>query len=159
MRRPATRETFPASPLPAALVAYLEANHVVSLATAAGGAPWAASCFYAFEARSAALVILTSEKTRHGLAMCENPLVAGTVASQPTSIRDIRGLQFLAEARRPDGAEKQASYVLYCRRHPVALLRPETVWRLVLLEAKLTDNANGFGSKTLWSRNAPNPPV
>jgi uncharacterized protein YhbP (UPF0306 family) len=138
--------------LPARISAFLHEHHVVGLATVSAGMPWAASCFHAFDASSVSLLILTSEASRHGLAMLEQGLVAGTVAGQPTSIAEIRGIQFVADVQWLKDAAADEGYRFYCARHPIARLRRESVWRLSIRELKYTDNATLFGSKTLWSR-------
>ena len=143
----------PASnPLPEPIADFFTANHVLSLATVSGGMPWSASCFYAFDAQSSALVMLSSEKTRHGQAMLEHACVAGTIAGQPTSVLQIRGIQFFAEACRLEDDEKDAAFDFYCLRHPIGRVMRGSVWRLALLEVKFTDNSRIFGNKTLWRR-------
>jgi len=128
--------------LPPSFSSFLLDHHVVSLATVSAGEAWAASCFYAFEPSSISLIVLSSEKTRHGAAMLEHSTIAGTIAGQPTKIVDIRGMQFVA----------RAEVFEYCKRHPIARLKRNTIWRVRLLELKLTDNAKLFGRKIFWQR-------
>jgi uncharacterized protein len=136
--------------LPAAVRSFLQQNHVVGLATVAAGEPWAASCFYAFDAPSASLVVLSSETSRHGVAMLGNGVVAGTVAGQPKSIAAVRGVQFVAATRLLKGSAYDQAYAFYCMRHPIARLRTSSAWLLALRELKYTDNAELFASKTHW---------
>jgi len=143
--------------LPSAIKSFLLEHHVVSLATISAGEPWAASCFYAFDPASLSLIVLSSEKTRHGAAMLEHRTIAGTIAGQPNKIVDIRGMQFVAEAEVLEGEAGNAAYALYCKRHPIARLKRNTIWRVALRELKLTDNAKLFGHKVLWQRDQSTP--
>jgi uncharacterized protein len=138
--------------LPEEIRACLHEHHVIGLATLWQGRPWAASCFYAFEESSASLLILSAANTRHGMAMQASGTVAGTIAGQPTSIREIRGLQLIAEVELLAADAADEAYAFYCARHPVAKLRRSDVWRLALQELKFTSNAHLFASKSSWHR-------
>ena len=140
------------APCPGRIRSFLSANHVVGLATSSCDRPWAASCFYAFDAPTVSLIVMTSERTRHGAAMRDGGWVAGTVAGQPTSIRSIRGVQFFASALLLSGEEAERWGEYYCSRHPVARLKKAPVWQLRLQEVVFTDNAHVFGWKTRWLR-------
>ncbi len=140
------------APLPSNIRDFLLKNHVVGLATVLAGEPWAASCFYAFDASSIALIILSSEQSRHGVAMLNHATVAGTIAGQPTFIPKIQGIQFVASAQRLHDDEQEKAYALYCARHPIARLKRSAVWRLSLQELKFTDNSLLLGNKTRWQR-------
>lgn len=140
--------------LPAPILAFVRDYHVLSLATWHAGELWAASCFYAVDEAHTALLILSSEQTRHGLAMRQHSEVAGTIAGQPKLIPAIRGVQFRATALLLDGPEQDAAYALYCQRHPIARLQRSAIWRLDLQEVKYTDNRKIFASKQTWLRPA-----
>ncbi len=86
-------------PIPANITQFFQTNHVVSIATYADGTIWSACCFYVFDEPAARLIVLTSQKTKHGRLMAANPHIAGTVAGQPGSITKISGIQFTARAR------------------------------------------------------------
>ena len=140
------------APCPGRIRSFLSANHVVGLATSSCDRPWAASCFYAFDAPTVSLIVMTSDGTRHGAAMLASGWVAGTVAGQPTSIRSIQGVQFLASAMLLSGDEAERWDAYYCNRHPVARLKKASLWQLLLQEVVFTDNAHVFGWKTRWLR-------
>ena len=103
-------------PIPANITQFFQTNHVVSIATYADGTIWSACCFYVFDEPAARLIVLTSQKTKHGRLMAANPHIAGTVAGQPGSITKISGIQFTARARlledeaakKPIGSGKKA---------------------------------------------------
>lgn len=140
------------TPLPDNIRRFIQRQHVVGLATLFEGEPWAASCFYAFDAESVALIILSDPATRHGQAMLATPRIAGTIAGQPKLIPKIQGIQFTAEACLLRGQAAETAYGQYCQRHPIARLKRSEVWQLALLQIKFTDNSLLQGSKTHWQR-------
>lgn len=139
-------------PLPLSISEFVLEHHVLSLAIVSAGEPWAASCFYAFDVDSVSLLVLSSEETRHGAAMLDSGRVAGTIAGQPKSISDIRGIQFVASAELLKSRAADEAYSFYCSRHPIARLRRSSVWRLSIREFKYTCNAKLFGKKVYWKR-------
>ena len=142
-------------PIPANITKFFQANHVASIAAAAEGTIWSACCFYVFDEAAARLVVLTSQKTRHGRLMSANPRIAGTVAGQPGSIAKISGIQFTALARLLDGeADKKSALSLYYQAHPAARAMKSDVWALDLDTVKFTDNKLVFAQKTYWQREA-----
>lgn len=123
-------------PIPDNIAAFLTQNHVVSIAAAADGAIWSACCFYVFDAERAALVVLTSLKTRHG------------------SIAKISGIQFAARAALlEEETERRRAQSLFYHAHPAARALKSDVWLLRLDTVKFTDNKLVFAQKTLWQRN------
>jgi uncharacterized protein YhbP (UPF0306 family) len=141
------------NPLPDKIRKFILENHVVSLATIDEGGVWAASCFYSFEATQNLLFILSSTLTRHGQAMLRKDHVAGTISGQPTSLHEIRGVQFSATALLLEGEKRDAALRHYLQRHPVARFKPSEIWEIRLTDVKFTDNSLSFGQKTPWTRN------
>jgi len=154
----AARRTLPLdvapTSVPRPVIDVLDSHHVVSIATADEAGPWAASCFYAFDAAAMQLIVMTSATTRHGRAMLARRRVSGTVAGQPTAITDIRGLQFEATAALLEGTEQKKAMRRFVRRHPPAAVMPSDVWALKLEAIKYTDNRIVFARKLHWSRTA-----
>jgi uncharacterized protein len=142
----------PASPLPAAVCEFLRAWHVLSLCVTDAQGPWAASLFYAFDETAADLIVLTSPKTRHGQCMLDAPVVAGTVVGQAERITDIRGVQFVAQAKLLKDTGRSEQLDIFLQRHPIARLKPSDVWALRLIDLKYTDNQLVFARKTRWQR-------
>ena len=70
---------------------YLEQCHTISLATASGGAPHAASVFYVNV--EFVLYFLSSPKSRHGEYMAQNPRVSGTINEDYANWLEIKGIQ------------------------------------------------------------------
>jgi uncharacterized protein len=135
---------------PKLIEAFIKANHVVSLATVSNGIPWAASCYYAYDEKTKSLIVLTSDQTRHGAQMLENPTVAGTISSQPKSIMEVKGAQFSGTAELLKGGESDSAREIYCARHPAARMMKSQIWRVRLEMVKYTDNACFPDHKLLW---------
>lgn len=137
---------------PKLIEAFLRANHVVSIATVSNGIPWAASCYYAYDEKTKSLIVLTSDQTRHGAQMLENPHIAGTVSGQPQAILEVKGAQFSGLAVLLHGAESDAAREIYCARHPAARMMKSQIWRVHLEMIKYTDNACFPDHKLLWHK-------
>ncbi|WP_434777912.1 hypothetical protein [Neisseria sp. Ec49-e6-T10] len=141
--------------MPTEFVDFMNQHHILSLATYADQALWAANCFYVLEENHANLIILSSQKTKHGSMMLDSPLIAGTICSQSIKIRDIRGIQFTALARLLEANERKQALSRYIKRFPIAALhRQSDVWALRLQTIKYTSNHLIFGSKMYWQRQA-----
>jgi len=136
------------------IIDYIKANRVLTVCSARGSAPWAANCFYAFDADKIAFLCLTSLDTRHGAEMRDNPRVSGTVSSQQANVAHIRGLQFEGLALTLAGEDEARGRGLYYRRFPIARLHPAPLWAIVPTHLKYTDNTLGFGRKLHWHRPA-----
>ncbi|MFV0333445.1 MAG: pyridoxamine 5'-phosphate oxidase family protein [Tropicimonas sp.] len=132
------------------IAGFLARNCVLSLATARANAPWAASVFYAFDARTVSLVFLTEERTRHGTELLGNARVAGAIAGQNDNVAELEGIQIEGRAFRPVSPERERA--LFLRRFPVAANRPAPLWVLRPERIKFTCNPLGFGTKLHWER-------
>ncbi len=130
---------------------FLDVYHVMSFSTVLDKQPWAASLFYAFDARTRQLVYFTDEATRHGRASLANHRVAATIAPQERDVSKISGLQIsgttvlLAE----DDAEKART--VFADRFPGIPTNLAPIWALRPLYIKMVDNARGFGHKQEWT--------
>ncbi|QPR29064.1 pyridoxamine 5'-phosphate oxidase family protein [Edwardsiella hoshinae] len=131
---------------------FLARQHVVTLATGQGEALWCASCFYALDAASMTLYLLTSPQSQHGQLMSANPRVAGTVARQTRNVAQIQGIQFTAHIACLAGDDEAWARRCYYRRFPLARLRSAPIWALRLMRVKMTDNRCGFAHKRHWQR-------
>lgn len=135
------------------IIAFLERNHVVSIAVCdADNGLWAASSFYVFDPRSVSLFILGHESTRHARTMLHNPRIAGTIAGQPLEIRDIQGVQFDGQARLLEGEDRGNALRSYAVKFPVAHQTTAGIWCLRMMSVKYTSNVVTFGNKLTWVR-------
>ncbi|MCC7325790.1 MAG: pyridoxamine 5'-phosphate oxidase family protein [Burkholderiales bacterium] len=138
--------------------AFLDAHHVMTLATGADGVAHAASLMYA---RTDFTLYWTSDPAvRHSRALEKEQRVAATIAPDYTDFRTIRGLQIAGCAQRlvVDADVMRARSVMeerYAFLHELGQ-GPEALSAAyaragfyVLRPARITliDNARGFGSK------------
>jgi len=144
--------------LAARIEAFLDAHHVMTLATSAETIPHAASLMYAREGFT--LYWTSDPATRHSCELGMNDRIAATIAPDYTDFRVIRGLQMAGRAERltVDAdvvharalMEKRYDFLRELAQGPEALraayakagfyvLRPERI--------TLIDNTRGFGNK------------
>jgi len=144
--------------LAARIEAFLDAHHVMALATGADGSAHAASLMYARE--GFALYWTSDPATRHSRALEANPQVAATIAPDYTDFRLIRGLQIAGRAARLAAASDVArARALMAARYdflaelahgPEALRKALTKAGFYVLRPEritLIDNTLGFGHK------------
>jgi hypothetical protein len=137
---------------------FLQAHHVMSLATVVEGAAHAASVMYAVGDLS--LYWTSDPNTRHSLAIGRDAHVAATVAPDYEDFRAIRGLQIAGRAHRLSEAGKAAHACELLRRRfpflqeldrmPAALraaLDKAAYYRLDPDTLTLIDNTRGFGNR------------
>lgn len=133
---------------------YISRQHVFSLFTHRNNDIWPASCYYAFDAKTMCLILMTDQNSKHGQLMVANPQVAGTISAQTKAVNAIQGIQFIGEIEKLEGELEQQARNIYCRRFPVALSAKLPVWQLHLAKVKMVDNKLGFGTKLHWTREA-----
>ena len=140
------------------ILKFLNAHHVVSLATVADGAVHAACLMFAVE--DCSLIWTSDPGARHSLAIERNAQVAATVAPDYEDFRQIRGLQIAGRAHRLGDAREaaHASELLRQKFHflrelqsaPAALraaIDKAAYYRLDPDTITLIDNAREFGNK------------
>lgn len=145
-------------PLYDRVTAFLDAHHVMSLATAGPRGPHAANLFYARD--GLALVWVSEERSRHSGELFADPGAAATIAAETADFAAVRGVQMHGRAARVDEpAEASRLRTLLAARYPFlqrlealpAALRAAAgrvaVYRLVPDHVVLIDNSRGFGHK------------
>lgn len=116
------------------------------------GASYCFTAFYAFDQAKAALYIKSSAMTtHHGGIISKNPSVSGTIIADKLDIMNIQGIQFKGRIMKNDLFNLRPG-MLYHTRHPMAVAIPGDLWVLHFDWIKYTDNAKGFGHKTIWER-------
>jgi len=143
------------SSLQARALAFLEAHHVLTLATAGEEGPWAAAVFYA--SRGFNLWFLSSPSTRHARNLLASPRAAATVQEDTADWRAVKGLQLEGVVRLLEGAEAEEARALLGARFPVvagggppeiaAALARVGWYQLTPERLHLVDNAAGFGRR------------
>lgn len=140
------------------IAAFLDAHHVMSLATAGPEGPHAANLFYIREGLS--LVWVSDQRTRHSRDLADDPRVSATVAPDYADFAEIRGLQIEGRAAAvPELIERARLMAALALRYsflgrladaPAALraaFSGATVYRLTPARIVMVDNTRGFGHK------------
>ncbi|HIS33355.1 MAG TPA: pyridoxamine 5'-phosphate oxidase family protein [Candidatus Avirikenella pullistercoris] len=134
------------------IIAFIKKHHVLTLATAAEGAPYCSNLFYTYLEEKNVFVFTSSENTRHAAEMKNDGRVAGSVVLETEIVGKIQGLQFQGIVLKPEGELLKAARTAYLKRFPFAVFMDVELWVLELTFAKLTDNRLGFGRKLVWER-------
>ncbi len=139
------------------ITAFLDAYHVMSLATCGPQGAHAANLFYARDGFS--LLWVSDPQTRHSVELETNPPVSATVAPDYRDFDEIRGVQISGDAHRiTDASERHRARGLLEARYPFLqrlsdrLLVKQAyesaeLYRLVPREIVIIDNTRGFGHK------------
>lgn len=142
----------------ARIVAFLDAHHVVSLATCSANGPHAANVFYARD--GFALLWVSDPASRHSAELEVDARVAATIAPDYFDFDDILGVQISGHARRViDASECAKARGLLEARYPFlnrlsegppalreAYARAD-IYRLEPARLVIIDNSQGFGHK------------
>ena len=141
------------------IIGYLKAHRVMTLATSAGDAPWAAAVFYV--SRDFAIYFFSDPKSRHCANVRRNPAASAAIHENYADWREIRGLQIEGTVEEVPAAEIPAMMSAYVAKFPFVrdLLTPEGLFRvggkmidvrfytLVPSRCVLIDNRKGFGHR------------
>jgi uncharacterized protein YhbP (UPF0306 family) len=141
----------------ACVATFLDAHHVMSLATGGPDGPRATNVLYVRDGFS--LLWLSERDTRHSMAIESQARVSATVAADHSDFDKIRGLQIFGDAHRiVDAAERLRGRGLLEARYPMLQRlsdRPSlkrtyetaALYRLAPHQIVLIDNTRGFGHK------------
>jgi len=133
---------------------FLDAHHVMSLATCGPHGPHAANVFYARDGFS--LLWVSDPQSRHSRNIEINPQVSATIAPDYRDFAEIRGVQIFGGAYR-DATARYSARALLARRYPI-LQHPSDpmieqayssadLYQLVPNTIVLIDNRRGFGHR------------
>jgi uncharacterized protein YhbP (UPF0306 family) len=155
--RPRRRIEMPsADDLASRIAEFLDAHHVMSLATCGPHGPHAANVFYARDELS--LIWVSGQESTHSASLEINPQVAATIAPDYRDFDEIRGVQIFGRAHRvSDAAACYVARALLVRRYPTlqhlsdpmieqAYLSADP-YELVPSRIVMIDNRRGFGHK------------
>jgi uncharacterized protein YhbP (UPF0306 family) len=129
--------------------AFIDAHHVLTLATSFNDEPSACSLFYAYDTKNHAFIVASSKETLHIKQVLKNPKIAGNILLETEEVGKIEGLQFRGLFVELDGVKQKA---LYFKAFPYALALAPKLWQIKVDFFKLTDNKLGFGKKILWQK-------
>ncbi len=141
------------------IAAFLDAHHVMSLATLSAQGPHAANVFYARD--GFALLWVSDPASRHSVELEADARVAATIARDYADFAAICGLQVAGRARRiVEASDRQRARQLLEARYDFlkeaahgALrdnYRHAEIYRLDGVRFVLIDNARGFGHKDVF---------
>ena len=143
--------------LVARIETFLEAHHVMTLATVGDAGAHAASLMYA---RAGFTLQWTSDpQSRHSQHLERDARVTATVAPDYADFRVIRGLQIAGRARRLDGSAAEEARAALVARYAFlaeiasgppklrAAFETAAFYAVVPERITLIDNARGFGHK------------
>ncbi|HEY2426146.1 MAG TPA: pyridoxamine 5'-phosphate oxidase family protein [Pseudolabrys sp.] len=142
------------------IATFLDANHVMSLATCGAEGPHAASVFYVRD--GLALLWVSDPKSRHSTELEANARIGATVAPDYFDYDDIRGVQISGRARViTDASERANARLILHARYPYLKQMSESrpaleeayqrveYYRLEPTRLVLIDNSRGFGHKDI----------
>ncbi|MBM3404511.1 MAG: hypothetical protein FJY10_06440 [Bacteroidetes bacterium] len=141
--------------LPDRIHQFIRRHHILTLSVTKDNIPWSCTCFYAFIPADRTFVITSDTDTRHiqDFLHSGNNKVAGTIALETKIIGKIRGIQFSATMREPQGAELHKVKKAYLLQFPFAAFTTLHLWLITPDYIKMTDNRLGFGKKLIWPEN------
>jgi uncharacterized protein YhbP (UPF0306 family) len=143
--------------LAARIGAFLDAHHVMTLATVGDAGAHAASLMYA--RKDFTLYWTSDPQSRHSAHIAREARVTATIAPDYTDFRIIRGVQIAGRARRLDGPEAKEARAALVARYAFlselaagppklrAAFDQAAYYALVPERITLIDNARGFGHK------------
>jgi uncharacterized protein YhbP (UPF0306 family) len=140
------------NPVSERIISFILKNHVMTLATSEGKAPYCCSIFYAFDPGKCCFYFMSSAESKHIQQAILQPLVAGTIVPGDTTIAKIQGIQFTGTCCQPDDKEMEEAKKIYLKKFPLARLFDSSIWEVEIDYIKMTDNTLGFGKKILWNR-------
>jgi uncharacterized protein YhbP (UPF0306 family) len=139
---------------------YLRSHNTMTLATASGDAPWAATVFFASDALK--LYFFSAPESRHCQNLAANARVAVTVQEDYKDWRKIKGIQLEGRVELVDGVvEKAKAMAVYAVKYPdviklftdpasgifhKAFLKVK-FYRVVPEKLFFIDNEQGFGKR------------
>ncbi len=141
----------------------LESHNTLTLATCCEGRPWAASLFFASDARLN-LYFVSDHRTRHARDLAAASTAAATVNTDAGLWTEVKGLQIQGEVSVVEGAQRVAALKTYLAKFadvralfekPKGLdeetiaerLRAATFYMLRPRWIRLIDNSRWFGFK------------
>ncbi len=133
---------------------FLDRHHVMTLATTAAGAPWAAAVFYVRDGLR--LYFVSSPRSRHAQELASNPHVAAAIQGECRNWVEIEGVQLEGRVAPVGDGELPRVRALYGARFPFLGEAPPAIltalarvrWYELVPEALyLLDNSRGFGNR------------
>jgi uncharacterized protein len=161
-----SRKTSVSAETSARIAAFLDAHHVMSLATCGSQGPHAANLFYVRD--GFVLLWVSDPNSRHSMELKADHRVAATIAPDYRDFGDVCGLQICGTADCVTGAsERRRAQALLKARYPFlkrlsagpaamkSAYESAEVYRLDPQRMVIIDNRRGFGHKDTLDFPAP----
>ncbi len=127
-------------------------NSATICCTGNTGNPYCFSCYYALNLKDGLLYFKSSVEAYHSILLKENPVIAGTILPDSLNKLKIKGVQFTGELLDSQDPLVKDAYMLYHRKHPMALAIKGEVFTIRIDSIKMTDSTRVFGKKIFWDR-------
>ena len=127
-------------------------NSVTICCTGNAGNPYCFSCYYAINLKNGLLYFKSSVDSYHSILLKENKLIAGTILPDSLNKLKIKGVQLTGELLDSQDSLVKDAYMLYHRKHPMALAIKGEVFTIRIDSIKMTDSSRVFGKKIFWNR-------
>ncbi|MGP0837910.1 hypothetical protein [Serratia sp. CY85251] len=131
---------------------FINQERVLTLSVAAEGEVWSASCFYQFQQDQMVFYLMSDINARHSQLMLKMPTVSGTIVSSVKSMMSMKGLQYQAHITPLSAEHEEQARNFYCERYPISRVMALKIWRLQLMEIKLTQRRMGVKRCLHWLR-------
>ena len=145
----------------AAVSRFMDEHNTLTLATSSDGNPWAATVFFASDAKLN-LYFVSDHRTRHGRDMEQNQHVVATVNPDCDNWHDVRGLQIEGSASIVTGLARAKALAVYLAKFPqidalyaspkdkheetiAERLKATNIYRISPAWIRFIDNRKGFG--------------
>ena len=116
------------------------------------GNPYCFSCYYVFNQENALLYFKSSAHAHHVGLLADNRVIAGTILPDKLNKLITKGIQLLGVVVPPFHHLSNESFLIYHKKHPMALVIAGEVFTIRLDCVKMTDSKLGFGKKICWKR-------
>ena len=134
------------------IIDFINAHHLLALATTKDNIPYCANCFYVYDEKKNWLIFSSDKKTKHAQDYITNPNVAGSIALETKEVSKIQGVQLLGTILELKEEELKITKKQYLKAFPYARLMKLHLWAMQLTFIKMTHNRLGFGKKLLWEK-------
>ncbi len=138
--------------LPDVIKAFIQSQHVFTLATSIDNKPHCAICYYAYSEKLNGLVFKSSGQSQHIKAGIQNKEIAASILPIKVEINKVRGAQIEGNFMEPGDEQMKEAKKNYYKKFPFALVIPGDIWLIELIKIKFTDNRLGFAKKINWEK-------
>lgn len=129
---------------------FINNERVLTISVASDGDVWSASCFYQFQQEQMAIYLLSDINSRHAKLMLKTPKVSGTIVSSANSVLSAKGMQYQAKITHLTEDGEKVARKIYYERYPIGRAIASKIWKLELIEIKLTQQIMGIKKSLHW---------